>query len=106
MIDELIEALIRYRKENDISQAEVAERYGVNQSRISVIENGDHELHLSTVQKYAEIIGVAVYLLAAPEGSPREKLLELFTSITDEEAKAILETLNSTPRQPALVVEL
>lgn len=51
--------LIRnFRQKKGLSQAQLAERVGVDQSQISRMENGDVSPTLKTLGKIADVLGV------------------------------------------------
>jgi transcriptional regulator with XRE-family HTH domain len=54
---ELIDALIRARKQRDLSQRELAERVGVTKTVISRLESGEHSPRLETVYDIAKALG-------------------------------------------------
>lgn len=58
------------RKENGLTQAQLAERMGVNQSRVSAIENksGTHAM-VDTLRKYMEALGGRLDIIGTlPDG--------------------------------------
>jgi len=57
---ELIEELVRVRRENDLSQTEIAARMGTSQSAVARLESGDLDARLSTVERYAAALGRTV----------------------------------------------
>lgn len=58
--DELLEKLIKQRKDHSLSQAEVAERMGVSQPTVAAFERYDANPTLSTVRRYALAVGAAI----------------------------------------------
>lgn len=88
------------RQQDGLSQADLAERLGVMQGRISRIENGLNNLTLSTCEELAAAMGAIVSVTlsrnddttAIPD--PRERLLILERRIAATEQA--LETLTQT----------
>ena len=57
------------RKQHGLSQAQLAERMGVSQRRVSAIERGDMDrVEVSTVRSYVEALGGKVRLVADFDG--------------------------------------
>jgi predicted transcriptional regulator len=54
---QLIEELVRVRRESDLSQTEIAARMGTSQSAVARLESGDLDARLSTVERYAAALG-------------------------------------------------
>ena len=57
----------KYRKENNISQEELAEKIGVSRQSISLWENGRANPGLDTITELASILGVPVGALIDSE---------------------------------------
>ncbi len=57
---ELIEELVRARREADLSQTEIAARMGTSQSAVARLESGELDARLSTLERYAAALGRAV----------------------------------------------
>ena len=57
---ELIEELVRARRESELSQTEIAARMGTSQSAVARLESGDLDARLSTVERYAAALGRSV----------------------------------------------
>lgn len=57
---QLVLRLIQLRKDQGLSQEDVAERIGVSQATISSFERLGNDPHLSTVRRYARALGVMV----------------------------------------------
>jgi predicted transcriptional regulator len=57
---ELIEELVRARRESELSQTEIAARMGTSQSAVARLEGGDLDARLSTVERYAAALGRSV----------------------------------------------
>lgn len=57
---DLIIDLIRLRREQGLTQIDIAERLGVTQSSISGFERAGNDPRLSTLRRYAQAIGVRV----------------------------------------------
>lgn len=56
----LLDALVHLRQAQGLSQAELADRLGISQQRVSAFEAESSEPRLSTVQRYARAVGVTV----------------------------------------------
>lgn len=57
--------LAQLREKAGVTQVELAQRLGVNQSRISAIENGDPDvMSLATLRTYIEALGGTLQLTA------------------------------------------
>ena len=73
-----------YRIIKGISQGELAERTGINQARMSRLENGQIDSGLMTVEKVAKGLGVSpAELLISTEGKENtlsEKLMQVASS--------------------------
>jgi len=68
---ELIEELVRVRRESDLSQTEIAARMGTSQSAVARLESGELDVRLSTVERYAAALGRRVDWQVGPsEESP------------------------------------
>jgi predicted transcriptional regulator len=68
---ELIEELVRVRRESELSQTEIAARMGTSQSAVARLESGDLDARLSTVERYAAALGRTVNWQVEPfEESP------------------------------------
>jgi predicted transcriptional regulator len=50
---ELIDELVRARKQSGLSQTDVAARMGTSQSAVARLESGELDARLSTVERYA-----------------------------------------------------
>ena len=57
------ETLRVLRREADMSQTQLAEKLGRNQSHVSKIENGERQLPLVETWSYARALGVDVWIL-------------------------------------------
>ncbi|MDJ1113805.1 helix-turn-helix domain-containing protein [Microbacterium dauci] len=57
---EMRTALIRIRREANLSQSDVAERLGVSQQAIHKLERYDADPRLSTLERYANAVGALV----------------------------------------------
>ncbi|WP_436493746.1 helix-turn-helix domain-containing protein [Actinokineospora sp. HUAS TT18] len=57
--------LAKLRKEIGVSQAEIAERMGVSQPRVSQLENGDvGQMEVDTLSRYVRALGGKLKLVA------------------------------------------
>jgi transcriptional regulator with XRE-family HTH domain len=57
---ELVEELVKARRERGMSQTEIAARMGTSQSAVARLERGDADVRLSTVERYAAAVGRTV----------------------------------------------
>ena len=57
---ELIEELVRVRRQSELSQTEIAARMGTSQSAVARLESGELDARLSTVERYAAALGRTV----------------------------------------------
>ncbi|MGY1806520.1 helix-turn-helix domain-containing protein [Blastococcus sp. SYSU D00669] len=68
---ELIEELVRARRESALSQTEIAARMGTSQSAVARLESGELDARLSTLERYAAALGRTVEWQVRPsEESP------------------------------------
>jgi predicted transcriptional regulator len=68
---ELIDELVRARRESDVSQTEIAARMGTSQSAVARLESGELDARLSTLERYAAALGRTVDWQVRPsEESP------------------------------------
>jgi predicted transcriptional regulator len=68
---ELIDELVRARRESDVSQTEIAARMGTSQSAVARLEGGELDARLSTLERYAAALGRTVDWQVRPsEESP------------------------------------
>ena len=63
----LARSLATARKENNMTQNELAEKTGINQADISKIENGNANPALSTLKRLAEGMGMRLRLEFIPK---------------------------------------
>jgi transcriptional regulator with XRE-family HTH domain len=56
----LISELVTTRKERGLSQTEIAAQMGTSQSAVARLERGDVDVRLSTVERYAAVLGQTV----------------------------------------------
>jgi predicted transcriptional regulator len=57
---ELIDELVRARRESELSQTDVAARMGTSQSAVARLESGELDARLSTLERYAAALGRTV----------------------------------------------
>jgi predicted transcriptional regulator len=57
---ELIDELVRARRESELSQTELAARMGTSQSAVARLESGELDARLSTLERYAAALGRTV----------------------------------------------
>ncbi|MGY1635756.1 helix-turn-helix domain-containing protein [Geodermatophilus sp. SYSU D00742] len=68
---ELIDELVRVRRESELSQTDVAARMGTSQSAVARLESGELDARLSTLERYAAALGRTVDWQVRPsEESP------------------------------------
>jgi len=68
---ELIEELVRVRRDSELSQTEIAARMGTSQSAVARLESGELDARLSTVERYAAALGRTVdWQVRTSEESP------------------------------------
>jgi predicted transcriptional regulator len=68
---ELIDELVRARKQIGLSQTEIAARMGTSQSAVARLETGQLDARLSTLERYAAALGRTVDWQVRPsEGTP------------------------------------
>ncbi|MEN3316485.1 MAG: hypothetical protein V7605_2719 [Acidimicrobiaceae bacterium] len=66
----LNEELVARRSKLGLSQTEVAARMGTSQSAVARLESGSNDVRLSTVERYAEALGLQVsWTLTTPKES-------------------------------------
>lgn len=63
--ERLIDTLVKMRRAQGMTQADVAERMGTTQSSVSKFERAGGDPYLSTIQRYARAIGAQVHLITA-----------------------------------------
>jgi transcriptional regulator with XRE-family HTH domain len=64
----LVAELARQRRAAGLSQGEVAERMGTSQPAVARLEAGHVDARMSTVQRYADAVGMALHLDLRPRG--------------------------------------
>jgi predicted transcriptional regulator len=67
---ELIEELVRARRESELSQTDVAARMGTSQSAVARLESGELDARLSTLERYAAALGRTVDWQVRPSEEP------------------------------------
>ena len=67
----LSENLRSFRKEQQISQEELAEVCGLHRTYIGSVERGERNVTLSTLETFAQVLGVSVPSLLTP--GPNDK---------------------------------
>ena len=53
----LVKALVQARERAGLTQAEVARRMGTTQPAVARLERGEADPRLSTIERYAEVVG-------------------------------------------------
>ena len=59
---EIIEAIIRKRLENGMTQKQLAEKMGTKQSALSRLESGNYNPSLAFLKKVASALGASVHI--------------------------------------------
>lgn len=72
--DQLLEKLVKLRKDHGLTQSDVAERMGVSQPTVAAFERYDANPTLSTIRRYALAVG----------GSVRHAVDDYCCAFTDE----------------------
>lgn len=54
----LVELLVQHRRKSGLTQERVADLMGISQSAVARIESGSRDLHLSTLRRYAQAVGL------------------------------------------------
>jgi predicted transcriptional regulator len=67
---ELIDELVRVRRESELSQTDVAARMGTSQSAVARLESGELDARLSTLERYAAALGRTVDWQVRPSEEP------------------------------------
>lgn len=68
---DIIRTMIKARKEQNITQKELAERTGITQADISRIENGSRNPSLDMMKRLAKGLGMRLKLEFVPESKKR-----------------------------------
>ncbi len=68
---DIIRAMVKARKENNITQKELSERTGITQADISRIENGTRNPSLNMIKRLAKGMGMRLKLEFIPEANRR-----------------------------------
>lgn len=70
----LIHSLADRRVALDLSQTEIAARMGTSQAAVARIESGEHDLKMSTIERYATAIDASIdYVVRGPKPRTRER---------------------------------
>lgn len=84
--------LKQIRKAKGLSQADLADMIGVNQSTISKMENGEHGCTIEKFQAYAAALGVGLSDLFADDRTAAEDVLvSAFRALSPERQKGWLD---------------
>jgi len=67
----VIAELADARREQQLSQTEVAARMGTSQSVVARLESGEIDARLSTLERYASAVGRELRMDVTPPGRPR-----------------------------------
>lgn len=65
---DLVECLVRIRRDQGLTQAQVAERMECSQPNVSAFERTGGDPHLSTIRRYAAAVGAGIHWRAVVEG--------------------------------------
>lgn len=68
--------LIRYRTGLSLTQKQLAQRLGMNQSAISRLEDGEHNPTLATLSRISTALGIEFVVDIRPTGSPAQLVRE------------------------------
>lgn len=63
----VVRAIIDARNQNNLTQKELAERTGINQSEISKLENGTRNPSIKLLQKLADGMGMVLNVSFSPK---------------------------------------
>lgn len=66
---EVARAICRARAEQGLTQADIAERTGMNQSEISRIENGTRNVSIKLLQRLADGLGMTLKISFEPKAT-------------------------------------
>ena len=69
---QLIDAIVKARKQNRLSQRELAERIGVSKTVVSRLESGEHSPRLETVYDLAGALGYRLDVRLVKESASPE----------------------------------
>jgi ribosome-binding protein aMBF1 (putative translation factor) len=69
---ELLQKLAYEREQRDLSQTEVAARMQTSQSAVARLERSDGDARLSTIERLATALGVAIEYQVVPASSARK----------------------------------
>ena len=69
----MIKILKEYRRRNNLTQKELAERTGINQADISKLENGTRNPSVNLLKRLAEGMGMALKI----EFVPKQKIWKI-----------------------------
>ncbi len=93
-----------FRRAQDFSQEELAERAGISVTHMSHIETGNTKLSLPVFLRLAQALGVRAddLLREAPAGQPKEleELEEILAGCDQEQRRIILEVARATRAAP------
>lgn len=73
---EIAIAIIRYRTDHDLTQAQLARRSGLSQPQISNLEVGERQPKLETLTRMAAALGMRLHIDVGAEGDPVVELRE------------------------------
>lgn len=94
--------LKRFRKQNHMTQTQLAEKIGVGRSAVSMYEMGEREPDFETLEAIADIFNVDMAVLLGKETkkSPSEdgEIDELLEELRREEVRTLLEATRGMSR--------
>lgn len=71
-----LRALVQARKNLGLTQAQVADRLGISQASIAAFERYDNDPKLSTIRRYAQVVGLLIAHHVEPDTGQLEEHTE------------------------------
>ena len=103
------EQIRRYRREQDLTQAELADRVGINKQNISRYESGRVEPRKTTLRKLAEVFGISIDELmgtiapanddAVPQDPKLLKLIGEVEKLPEKDKEALIRLITIVIRE-------
>ncbi len=82
----------KYRKSKSLTQVELANKIGITQAYVSILENGVGDLNHGLVNKIAEILNVSpANLIILSEGSLKDAVGRTIKNMTSDQLMKILD---------------